>query len=73
MARGKSKGTANNPGFAPRAPKGQKSGQVGAPSSSGMNVGGVTDATARANVATQSVMLSRQLKKNKSIGMRPPR
>ena len=33
---------------------------------SGMNVGGYTDAQVRANAWSQGVMLSRQLKKNKS-------
>jgi hypothetical protein len=69
VARGKSKGRTGNPKFG-TSNAGQTSGQVGAPGSSGMNVGGITDAQARANVAGTSVMLHKQLKKNKSTGIR---
>ena len=53
----------NNPKFAD-ANEGQQAAQ--ASPVSGMNVGGITDAQNRNNVAMQGVRLSRQLKKNKS-------
>jgi hypothetical protein len=37
----------------------------------GMNVGGLSDAQARSNVAGTQKMLSNQLKKNKSAGIKP--
>jgi|307.fasta_scaffold637280_2 hypothetical protein len=67
MAKGKAKGRTQNPKF-----KGSPAAQVGSSSSSGMNVGGQTDKTVRSNVATQGAMLHKQLKKNKSAGLKPP-
>ncbi|HKV43859.1 MAG TPA: hypothetical protein VJT32_04180 [bacterium] len=67
MAKGKAKGRTANPKF-----KGTDSKRVGGSTSSGMNTGGTTDAKARTNVATQGTMLHKQLKKNKSAGMKPP-
>jgi len=54
------------------SPKGGFAGQVNSSQSSGMNVGGVTDKTARNRVATQGTMLHKQLKANKSTGMKVP-
>ena len=65
MAR--AKGRTQNPKF-----KGGPAGQVGSPYGSGMNVGGNTDQVVRENVWGAQHMLSKQLKKNKSAGLKPP-
>ena len=62
----KSKGRTGNSSF-----KGAPSAQVGSSSSSGMNTGGQTDAQVRKNQFAQGTMLQKQLKKNKSTGMKP--
>jgi hypothetical protein len=66
MPKSRAKGTANNPKL-----KGGASAQVGSSSSSGMNVGGRTDAQVRVNQAAAGAMLHKQLKKNKSTGLKP--
>lgn len=65
---GKSSGRTQNPKFA----KGAAAAQVGLKGGSGMNVGGQTDAQVRKNTLSQGTMLHKQLKKNKSIGLKPP-
>jgi hypothetical protein len=66
---GKSSGRTQNPKFS----KGAAASQVGSSSSSGMNVGGQTDAQVRKNTISQGAMLHKQFKKNKSIGLKPPK
>jgi len=65
--KGASKGRTQNPKF-----KGSPAAQVGSSSSSGMNVGGFTDRQVRNRVAGQGAMLHKQLKKDKSAGLKPP-
>jgi len=67
VAKRKSTGRSNNPKFA-TANKGQRAGQV--KPLEGMNVGGNTDAQVRLNAWAQGSMLHKQLKSNKSTGMR---
>ena len=69
MARGKSKGRTQNPKFR----KGANAQQVGITGGSGMNVGGLTDVQVRAHTNVQGAMLHKQLKKDKSAGLQPPR
>jgi len=54
------------------SPKGGFAGQVTSGQSSGMNTGGVTDRQVRNRVAGQGAMLSKQLAKNKSTGVKVP-
>jgi len=64
---GSSKGRTQNPKL-----KGGFAGQVTSKQSSGMNTGGVTDRQVRNRVAGQGAMLHKQLKKDKSAGLKPP-
>ena len=66
-AKGKASGRTNNPKFA----KGAAAGQVGVTGSSGMFVGGQTDRQVNLNQAGVGKRLSKQLKKNKSTGLKP--
>jgi hypothetical protein len=66
MPKTKSKGRTANPKL-----KGGNSQQVGIPGGSGMNVGGLTDSQVRLNTFTQGTNLHKQLKKNKSSGLKP--
>jgi len=63
----KAKGRTHNPKF-----KGAAASQVGSSSSSGMNVGGQTDATVRKNQFAQGAMLHQQLKKSQGTGLGVP-
>jgi hypothetical protein len=63
--KGSSKGRQANPKL-----KGGQAGQVGGTGSSGMFVGGKTDTQANRAVAGQGKRLSKQLKKNKSVGLK---